>query len=282
MPTFTAADGTALAFHDSGPATGTPLVCLPGGPFQDSAYFGDLGGLAARHRLVRLDLRGSGASAVPEDPSSYRCDRLVADVEALRVHLGLDALDLLAHSAGANLAALYLTRHPERVGRLVLVTPGTAAVGIDTPAEERLAAARLRSAEPWFPDAYAALEEVTAGRGDAETFQRVVPFFHGTWDEAARERHAGNARRRNGEAGAVFGAEGAYDPAATRAACAAHPGPVLVVAGEGDANTPVPTATAYAGLFPEAEAAVLERGGHFPWHDDAEWFAGTVGAFLAA
>ncbi|MEV8587540.1 alpha/beta hydrolase [Streptomyces sp. NPDC051180] len=283
MPTFTAPDGTELAYHLSGSGSGEPLLCLPGGPLQDSAYLGDLGGLAARRPLVRLDLRGTGDSAAPDDPASFRCDRLVEDVEALRAHLGLETVDVLGHSAGANLAALYVTRHAERVGRLVLVTPGAAAAGLDTTGEERLAAARQpwRTQEPWFAEAYTALEELAAGRGSAAAFAAVAPFFHGTWDEAARERHAESDRRRNAEGAAVYGAEGAYEPAATRAVFAAFGRPVLVVAGEGDANTPVPTAAAYAALFPEAELAVLPGAGHFPWHDDAEWFVEKVGAFVA-
>ena len=282
MPTFTAPDGTELAYHVTGsfPGSGAPLLCLPGGPMQDSAYLGDLGGLTAFRRVIRLDLRGTGASAVPDDPSSYRCDRLVEDVEALRIELGLDTVDVLGHSAGANLAALYTAAYPERVARLVLVTPGTAAVALGTTGEERLAAARLRSAEPWFGPAYAALEELAAGRGSAETFQAVAPFFHGTWDEAARERNAESDRQRNGEAAGVYGSEGAFQPDATRAALAEFGRPVLVVAGEGDANTPVPTATAYAELFPKATLAVLGGGGHYPWHDDAEWFTETVDSFL--
>ncbi|MCX5392358.1 alpha/beta fold hydrolase [Streptomyces sp. NBC_00094] len=283
MPTFTAPDGTELTYHVSGsfPGSGAPLLCLPGGPMQDSAYLGDLGGLTAFRRVIRLDLRGTGASAVPDDPSSYRCDRLVEDVEALRAELGLDTVDLLGHSAGANLAALYTAAHPERVSRLVLVTPGTAAVAIDTTGEERLAAARLRSEEPWFGPAYAALEELAAGRGSAETFKAVQPFFHGTWDEAAQARNADMVLQRNGEAAGVYGSEGAFRPEATRAALAEFGRPVLVVAGEGDANTPVPTATAYAELFPQATLAVLAGGGHFPWHDDEKWFTGTVDDFLA-
>ncbi|MFF2779694.1 alpha/beta fold hydrolase [Streptomyces sp. NPDC058052] len=278
MPPFHAPDGTLLAYHVSG--SGDPLLCLPGGPLQDSAYLGGLGGLTAHRTLIRLDLRGTGGSAVPEDPASYRCDRLAGDVEALRAHLGLAEVDLLGHSAGANLAALYVTRYAERVRRLVLVTPGAAAAGIDTAPEERLAAARLRAGEPWFAEAYAALEELTAGRGTAGTFGKVAPFFHGTWDAAARERHAASDRERNGEGAAVYGSEGAYDPAVTREAFAGFGRPVLVVAGEGDANTPPPTAEAYAKLFPSAELAVLAGGGHFPWHDDAEWFTETVADFL--
>jgi pimeloyl-ACP methyl ester carboxylesterase len=50
---------------------------------QASAYLGDLGGLTAHRSLIVLDLRGTGESAAPADPATYRCDRLVGDVEAL-------------------------------------------------------------------------------------------------------------------------------------------------------------------------------------------------------
>ena len=55
---------------------------------------------------------GPAPPDTPADPASYRCDRQVADVEAVRRHLGLDRLDLLAHSAGANLAYAYVEHAP--------------------------------------------------------------------------------------------------------------------------------------------------------------------------
>ncbi|WP_079178330.1 alpha/beta fold hydrolase [Streptomyces mangrovisoli] len=115
MPTFCAPDGTTLAYRAAG--EGAPLVVLPGGPMRAARYLGDLGGLAAHRRLILLDLRGTGDSAAAADPASYRCDRLVGDVEALRAHLGLNRIDLLAHSAGGSLAMLYAARHPTRVAR---------------------------------------------------------------------------------------------------------------------------------------------------------------------
>uniref|UniRef100_UPI0004CA5479 alpha/beta fold hydrolase n=1 Tax=Streptomyces sp. NRRL S-146 TaxID=1463884 RepID=UPI0004CA5479 len=118
MPVFSAPDGIRLAFHLRG--EGEPLVVLPGGPMRASAYLGDLGGLDAHRQLVLLDLRGT-ESEKPADPGTYRCDRLVDDVEALRRHLGLERMDVLAHSAGGSLAMLYAARHPERLGRLALV-----------------------------------------------------------------------------------------------------------------------------------------------------------------
>lgn len=126
--TFTAPDGTRLAYDVRG--AGVPIVCVPGGPMLDSAYLGDLGGLDELRRLVRLDLRGTGASDVPADPTSYRCDRQVGDLEALREHLGLERMDLLGHSAGANLVHRYVERHPDRVSGLVLVTPSTRALDL--------------------------------------------------------------------------------------------------------------------------------------------------------
>ena len=66
MARFWSSDGTRLAYHRLG--DGQPLVCLPGGPMQASAYLGDLGGLATDRALVLLDLRGTGESAEPRDP----------------------------------------------------------------------------------------------------------------------------------------------------------------------------------------------------------------------
>lgn len=278
MSAFAAYDGTELAYRVLG--DGPPLVCLPGGPMQDSVYLGDLGGLSAHRRLIMLDLRGTGRSAAPKDPASYRCDRLVDDVEALREHLGLDRLDLLGHSAGTNLAVLYAARHPERVGRLALITPSVFAVGIDIPGDVRIGTARLRRDEPWFPEAFAALEALVAGRAGADAFQAIAPFWYGRWDPAARAHRAAEDGRRNEEAAAVFAAEGAFDPAATRAALARFAAPVLVLAGEVDLNSP-PSATAeFAGLFPHAELVVQPGAGHFPWLDDADRFTATTEAFL--
>ncbi len=175
---------------------------------QDSAYLGDLGGLSGRRRLVLLDLRGTGRSAEPQDPTSWRCDRLVDDVEALRRHLGVDRLDLLAHSGGANLAVLYAARHPERLRQLLLVAPGLAAAGVDVPGSTRRAVARLRARETWFPAAFSALERVTSGAGADDDWAAIAPFFYGRWDAVARAHHAAGEHQRNDRAAAVFGSAG--------------------------------------------------------------------------
>lgn len=279
MPAFSAHDGTGLAYHVLG--QGTPLICLPGGPMQDSAYLGELGGLSAHRQLIMVDLRGTGQSAIPQDVTSYRCDRLVDDVEALREHLGLDRLDLLAHCAGANLAALYVARYPGRVGQLALITPSTVAVGIAATAPSRLEIARLRQDEPWFAAAFAALEAIVAGHATDDSWKAIDPFFYGRWDAAAEAHQAAQDGHRNDEAAAAFGAEGVYDPDATRAALAAFNVPVLLLAGEVDLNSIPSVVAEFAGLFPHAELVVQPAAGHFPWLDDADRFVTTTAAFLS-
>ena len=104
---------------------------MPGGPGRAAGYLGDLGGLSKSRQLVLLDPRGVGISADPADPATFRVDRLVSDVESLRIHLGLDRMDLLAHSAGAFLATLYAAAYPRHLSRLVLVNPSMATVGAE-------------------------------------------------------------------------------------------------------------------------------------------------------
>ncbi|MFF7385028.1 alpha/beta fold hydrolase [Streptomyces griseoluteus] len=276
MPTYPAPDGTRLAYRYLGEGDGAPVVCVPGGP-ADSRYLGDLGGLSGHRRLAVLDLRGTGGSAVPDDPASYRCDRLVDDIEALRVHLGLDRIDLLGHSAGANIATQYAARHPHRLRRLALIGPGTRAVGLDITGETRRQVARLREGEPWFPAAFAALEAITEGTGT--DWDAISPFFYGRWDATARQHHA-DSRPANPEAVERFGAEGAFDPPATRAALAGVMAPVLLLTGEFDLNSPPGTAAGLAELLPDARLAVQPGAGHYPWLDDPYRFTAVAADFL--
>jgi proline iminopeptidase len=278
MPVFNALDGTELAYHADG--AGAPLICLPGGPMRASACLGDLGGLSRHRRLILLDLRGTGDSAIPADPSSYRCDRLVDDVLALQDHLGLASADVLGHSAGANIAVQYALRYPDRVGRLVLVTPSGRSVGEEPDAEMRRQIISLRQDEPWFKDAAAAFERVAAGREAEEDWAAVAPFFYGRWDAAAQAHDAAGDEQTNEEAAAAFAAEGAFDPAATRAGLADLRTPVLVIGGSLDLQRPPAVTTEYAALFANSRLVVQPGAGHFPWLDDPGQFVSAVTEFL--
>ncbi|MFI0961795.1 alpha/beta fold hydrolase [Streptomyces sp. NPDC021080] len=278
MPTLITPDRTRLAHHARG--EGEPLLCLPGGPMRASAYLGDLGGLTRHRRLCLLDLRGTGDSESPADPATYRCDRQVEDVEAFRAHLGLDRVDLLAHSAGCDLALLYAVRHPGRVRSLTMVTGRARALGIDFAPEHRAEAAALRKAEPWFESAYDAYTRIWDGTATDADEDVALPFFYGRWDAAARAHAASEVEQCNEEAAERYAGPGAFRPAEARAVVAAWDARVLIVAGELDSGPLPRVAAAVAELFPRAELAVLPGAGHFPWVDAPDALRETIARFL--
>jgi proline iminopeptidase len=280
MPRFVSYDGTELSYHVAG--AGPPLVCLPGGPGRAAEYLGDLGGLGRSRRLVLWDPRGVGGSADPADPATFRVDRLVGDVESLRAHLGLDRMDLLAHSAGAVLATLYAAAYPQHLSRLILVTPGLAAVGLEGTTEEQLrAAVALRAAEPWYPAALAGLEKILAGEMSMEAFFASRPFYYARWDQAARVNAAAGVSQRHQAAREGFFAGGVIDPPAVRAALAKLTAPVLLYAGDQDPMVPPAAVRQAAPLFHDATVVVQPGAAHFPWVDGPAAFAAAISSFLS-
>ena len=279
MPRFASYDGTEIGYRLLG--AGPPLVCLPGGPGRAAEYLGDLGGLGASRQLVLLDPRGVGLSADPADPASFRVDRLVNDVEALRAHLGLDQMDLLAHSAGAVLATLYAAASPQCLSALILVTPGLAAVGVEGADEQFRTALARRAAEPWYPAALAALEKIMAGSLSMEAFRASRPLFYGRWDEAAQAHATVGVSERHRAAREGYFAGATIDVPATRAALAKLTAPVLLYAGEADPMVTPAAVREAAPVFNDATVVVQTGAAHFPWIDDAAAFAAAVGSFLS-
>jgi proline iminopeptidase len=110
---------------------GKPAVVLHGGPGSGCVpgflEFFDL----ARYRVVMFDQRNCGqstphASDPAVDLSANTTAHLVADIEQLREHLGIDRWLVLGGSWGSTLALAYAEAHPERVTEIVLfgVTTG--------------------------------------------------------------------------------------------------------------------------------------------------------------
>ncbi len=101
----------ALFFH-GGPGSG----CSPGQRrfFDPDAY-----------RIVLFDQRGSGrsrplASEPDADLRTNTTAHLIADIETLRQHLGVESWTVLGMSWGTTLALAYAQTHPQRVNALVL------------------------------------------------------------------------------------------------------------------------------------------------------------------
>jgi proline iminopeptidase len=278
MPSFASYDGTQISYSVVG--DGPPLVCLPGGPGRAVEYLGDLGGLGSSRQLILVDPRGVGLSADPADPATFRVDRLVRDVEMLRVHLGLERIALLGHSAGAILATLYAAAYSERVSSLILITPGLAALGVEVTEEQLRAGLRRRASEPWYPQALEALEQIFAGSSSMQAFQASRPFYYGRWDERARANAMAGVSERHQAARAGFFDGVSLDVPGTRDGLKELGAPVLLYAGDLDPLVTPAMVQEAAPLFTAATVVVQSGAGHFPWVDDPEAFAAAVGSFL--
>ncbi len=97
---------------------------LHGGPglgIGDGGY--DMEPLAHDRVLLMYDQRGSGRSEIVSDPRLLTVDYQVRDLEEFRKACGLERMTIVGLSWGTGLAALYAAAHPERVERLLLVSP---------------------------------------------------------------------------------------------------------------------------------------------------------------
>ena len=150
-----------------------PLIMLPGGPGQSSEALaplaGALTGVRRSRDIVLIDPRGTGKSAplrcpalAPRDafaelaqeqtiaaaaqrciaelraggeadPAQYTTSAVVADVDAVRIALGYDRINLWGGSYGTRVAQEYLRRYPQHVRSVILdgAAPPAMRVGFD-------------------------------------------------------------------------------------------------------------------------------------------------------
>jgi proline iminopeptidase len=113
-------DGHDLHWEQSGTPAGRPVVFLHGGPGggvqPDHRRFHD----PAAYRIVAFDQRGCGRSTPHAALDANSTWDLVADIERLREHLGIERWQVFGGSWGSTLALAYAQRHPDRVTALVL------------------------------------------------------------------------------------------------------------------------------------------------------------------
>lgn len=113
-------DGHRLYWEQAGRRTGEPVVFLHGGPgtgcSPEHRRFFD----PRRWRIILFDQRGAGRSTPLGSLEENNTQALIADIEALRRHLGIERWTVFGGSWGSTLALAYAERHPERVAGLIL------------------------------------------------------------------------------------------------------------------------------------------------------------------
>jgi proline iminopeptidase len=118
-------DGNLVHWEVSGNPAGKPAVYVHGGPGSGCRPSQRRLFDPARYRIVLFDQRGCGQSAPhaadpATDLSRNTTDHLIADMELLRRHLGIDRWLLMGGSWGSTLELAYAQRHPERVTEIVI------------------------------------------------------------------------------------------------------------------------------------------------------------------
>ncbi len=103
-----------MYWEQSGNAKGVPVVFLHGGPGAGTApayrRFFD----PAAYRIILFDQRGAGRSTPEADLTDNTTANLIADIEKLREHLGIERWIVFGGSWGSTLALAYGQSHPER------------------------------------------------------------------------------------------------------------------------------------------------------------------------
>ena len=109
-----------IYWEESGNPVGTPVVFVHGGPgggaSADDRRFFD----PAAYRIVLFDQRGAGKSLPHASLEENTTWDLVADMERLRRHLGIERWVVFGGSWGSTLSLAYAERHPDRVRALIL------------------------------------------------------------------------------------------------------------------------------------------------------------------
>jgi proline iminopeptidase len=278
-------DGHRIFWDAAGDPAGKPAVVLHGGPGSGCApWMRELFDPSA-YRVVLPDQRNCGrsephASAPRVDLAANTTAHLVADLEALRVHLGIERWLVLGGSWGSTLALAYAQAHPERVSEMVLF-------GITTGRHAEVEWTFRGGLARFFPEEWDRLRAaLPAGDGDVVAgFHRLLhdadPEVRGraatawcAWESATPDwppRHGLATRFQDPDYALAFARivvhymhhdlfleDGALMRDASRLAAV----PAVLVHGRFDLQAPLANAWELARAWPSAELVVVDDAGH--------------------
>jgi pimeloyl-ACP methyl ester carboxylesterase len=241
------------------------IVLLAGFPLSREIWNSVAERLAAKHRVVRPDLRGMGASSVAAGP--YLMETLAGDVAAVFDALGLDRAAIAGHSLGGYAALAFARMFSERLERMALVCSRLSA---DT-AEQRESREELADRLDSASDSHA-LVDAYADRILSKNTRETRP------DIVARVRAIIEQTDPRGAAAMLRGmaVRNASDDIAPDIDV-----PVLVLAGGSDSVVPLDESRAIAQSFPQATFAVAQRSGHLPMLEEPDATYSALESWLA-
>ncbi len=210
-----------------------------------------------RHRFLRLDLPGCGASAPPADWRDSTIARLAAELHRHLLAWGADRPVLVGHSLGAAVALQLALDRPGTPAGLVLFAPASTR-GLDFVSDEQFATL----VHP-RPDQQRAL---------------LAAAFHRPPDEATIARF--EAMVRAAHPAHIEGAARSMRTFDVSDRLTAITAPVLLVAGDRDRHVPLRNHLATWRALPRCGLHVLHRVGHVPFWEDAPTCTRLLAEFI--
>jgi len=274
---LTTPDGLTLSYERRG--SGPLLVCHPGGPGGSAAEFRDFAGLDDTYELVLFSPRGSHGSDPADD---YRLESYVADLEALREHLGVEQLDLLGFSHGGIVAMAYAAAFGSRIRRLLLVD--TLAVWGEEAEAAMNDGIEKRRGEPWFAEAAKAIEEEQAGEFSSvdeliANVQRQAPLYFHRWEGNEQIGRQLSSDFAHSEPLHQFNTV-EFPTLDLRGELRTIEAPTLVVVGDDDMIAGPVCADAIVRELPDAQLVTIPDSGHFVYVEQPEAFRAALTEFL--
>jgi proline iminopeptidase len=270
--------GGKIYYEVTGSGSGLPLIVVNGGPGFDHTYLhiaSAWDALGKNRRVIFYDQRGNGRSAPLQPGQSCTLADQIADLEALRAHLGFEKWDMLGHSWGGYLSMAYSARHPERIAHLMIVD-SAAPKWSDT----------LFLFSQIFPEtterraAYAFADEMgDKSASDASIHDYLTMLFY-----SAEKRDAFVAQMSAGAfhkdvSQAVMSDLPRFD---LNPEIAKFKFPVIVMSGRYDINVAPLVAYKIHRAIPGSRFVVFERSGHIPFYEEPDAFVRAAEEFLNA
>jgi proline iminopeptidase len=101
----------------------TPIIAIHGGPGFSHHYLLPIIGLADDRPVILYDQLDCGYSDKPNDPSNWKVERFVSEINDLREALGLDRVIIFGNSWGGTVAAEYAISQPAGLVATILSSP---------------------------------------------------------------------------------------------------------------------------------------------------------------
>lgn len=244
---------------------GDPILLIGGFPLSRDIWDSCAAALAQRYRVVRPDLRGTGASSVPDGP--YLMEMLAADVAATLDALGIERATIAGHSLGGYVTLAFARMFSERVARIGLVCSRLASDTAEQGAAREQLADRVEREGTIEPVVEAYLPRLFA----PETRLERPALF-----ERARQ-----IARRNDPRGAAAMLRGMALRSASDDIAPDLEMPMVMIAGSCDAVIPVEEARSIARAFPRGRLVLCERSGHLPMLEEPERVTQALEALLS-